>query len=378
MNTRCPPKRVPSAARFFTHCELTVQPPQSYGVGGQRSSGQLTGKPAGARPDYRGCCCAVSRGHPGRPNPSSPRATLGQLSAAPWELPSTIGCGIARTRTGDVQAIERILHSSECFYWMRHSGAPKSFFQQTSAAALPGQRSEAITKSLVKFICKDMRPISIVEGDGFREFCSEMESRYQIPSRTTISKNIVKLYDTTRANVKQILHECKDIALITDGWTSLATDAYVTLRGSHTAENVAECISEILDDFNIRESVIAVTTDNALNYVNAVERYLNLINIPCVAHTINLAVRKGLNTGPIERTLTRLKCSAAHFNRSPTDKCLLEDKQKLLGLKNDNLINDCVTRWNSTYDMICRASEQQAAVAAVIFEKKLSHLEFSG
>ncbi|MGH0154782.1 UNVERIFIED_CONTAM: hypothetical protein FKN15_045428 [Acipenser sinensis] len=56
MNTRCPLKRVPSAARFFTRCELTVQPPQNYSVGGQRSSGQLTGKPAGARPDYRGRC----------------------------------------------------------------------------------------------------------------------------------------------------------------------------------------------------------------------------------------------------------------------------------------------------------------------------------
>ncbi|MGH0134696.1 UNVERIFIED_CONTAM: hypothetical protein FKN15_074307 [Acipenser sinensis] len=60
MNTRCPPKRVPSAARFFTLCRLTVQPPQSYSVGGQRSSGQLTGKPAGARPDYSGRWCAVS------------------------------------------------------------------------------------------------------------------------------------------------------------------------------------------------------------------------------------------------------------------------------------------------------------------------------
>ncbi|MGH0156292.1 UNVERIFIED_CONTAM: hypothetical protein FKN15_031154 [Acipenser sinensis] len=113
MYTRCPPKRVPSAARFFTLCRLTVQPPQSYSVGGQRRSGQLTGKPAGARPDYRGHWCAVSRGHPGRPNPPSPRTTLGQFSAALWELPSTVGCGIARTRTGDIQAIERILHSSE-------------------------------------------------------------------------------------------------------------------------------------------------------------------------------------------------------------------------------------------------------------------------
>ncbi|MGH0127533.1 UNVERIFIED_CONTAM: hypothetical protein FKN15_041340 [Acipenser sinensis] len=102
---------------------LTVQPPQSYSVGGQRSSGQFTGKPAGALPDYRGHWCAVSRGHPGRPNPPSPRTTLSQLSTAPWQLPSTVGCGIAWTRTGDVQAIERILHSNECFYWMRHSGA---------------------------------------------------------------------------------------------------------------------------------------------------------------------------------------------------------------------------------------------------------------
>ncbi|MBN3286580.1 FAK1 kinase, partial [Polyodon spathula] len=38
MNTRCPPKRVPSAARFFTHCGFTMQPPRSYSLGGQRSS----------------------------------------------------------------------------------------------------------------------------------------------------------------------------------------------------------------------------------------------------------------------------------------------------------------------------------------------------
>ncbi|MGH0154965.1 UNVERIFIED_CONTAM: hypothetical protein FKN15_034156 [Acipenser sinensis] len=56
-NTRCPPKRVLSAARFFTLCRLAVQPPQSYSIGGQRSSGQLTGKPAGARPDYSGRWC---------------------------------------------------------------------------------------------------------------------------------------------------------------------------------------------------------------------------------------------------------------------------------------------------------------------------------
>ncbi|MGH0145953.1 UNVERIFIED_CONTAM: hypothetical protein FKN15_007080 [Acipenser sinensis] len=62
MNTCCPPKRVPSAACFFTLCRLTVQLPQSDSIGGQRSSGQLTGKPAGAQPDYRGrwCVCKAA------------------------------------------------------------------------------------------------------------------------------------------------------------------------------------------------------------------------------------------------------------------------------------------------------------------------------
>ncbi|MGH0181311.1 UNVERIFIED_CONTAM: hypothetical protein FKN15_006504 [Acipenser sinensis] len=97
---------------FFSHCGLTMQPPKSYSDGGQHSSGQLTGKPTGAQPDYRGRWCAVSQGHPGRPNPPSPRAALGQLSATRWKLPSSVSKGIAWTQTRDVQTIERILHST--------------------------------------------------------------------------------------------------------------------------------------------------------------------------------------------------------------------------------------------------------------------------
>ncbi|MGH0132229.1 UNVERIFIED_CONTAM: hypothetical protein FKN15_077750 [Acipenser sinensis] len=88
-----------------------MQPPRSYSIRGQHSSGQLTGKPAGDRPDYRGRQCAVSRGHPGRPKPSSPPGD--QLCSTPWELPSTIGNEIPWTRTGDVQAIGCILHSTQ-------------------------------------------------------------------------------------------------------------------------------------------------------------------------------------------------------------------------------------------------------------------------
>ncbi|MGH0126890.1 UNVERIFIED_CONTAM: hypothetical protein FKN15_034347 [Acipenser sinensis] len=154
MNTHCPLKCVPSAARFFTLCRLTVQPPQSYSVGGQRSSGQLTGKPAEDT--------LADLTHPSR-------ATLGQLSAAPWELPSTIGCGIAWTRTRDVQAIERILHSSECFYWMRHSGAQeKSYRDFRLQSVLEGTLNNKTYETVYNRLTVEEATVSVTDGSGLQ------------------------------------------------------------------------------------------------------------------------------------------------------------------------------------------------------------------
>lgn len=115
------------------------------------------------------------------------------------------------------------------------SGAAKSNVQSrlttyyTSAAALPEVRKRAITNQIATFICKDMRPVSVIEGAGFQGLVRELEPRYKIPCRTTITDRIVKLYDITRENVRTVLKGQKTLSLTTDGWTSLATDAYVTV-----------------------------------------------------------------------------------------------------------------------------------------------------
>ena len=44
------------------------------------------------------------------------------------------------------------------------------------------------------------------------------------------------------------------------------------------------------------------------------------------------------------------------------------EKQTLLGIKSHHLINDCVTRWGSTYSMLTRFIEQQQAICAVLLE----------
>ncbi|MGH0168708.1 UNVERIFIED_CONTAM: hypothetical protein FKN15_055199 [Acipenser sinensis] len=78
---------VKQAADITKLARLTMQPPKSYSVGGQRSSRAATGKPAGARPDYRDRWCAVSRGHPDRPNPPSPQGDARPIVRRPLEAP---------------------------------------------------------------------------------------------------------------------------------------------------------------------------------------------------------------------------------------------------------------------------------------------------
>ena len=49
---------------------------------------------------------------------------------------------------------------------------------------------EDITSKLVSTIVKDMRPIHLIEGEGFKEYTMSLEPNYPIPSRTTIMRRI--------------------------------------------------------------------------------------------------------------------------------------------------------------------------------------------
>lgn len=59
--------------------------------------------------------------------------------------------------------------------------------------------------------------------------------------------------------------------------------------------------------------MLSISTDNVPNYTNAVERHLQAVNVPCMANTINLTVRKGLAVRAIETPVSR----GLHFKQLP-------------------------------------------------------------
>lgn len=139
---------------------------------------------------------------------------------------------------------------------------------------------------------------------------------------------------------------------------------------SHTAEHLAEALTESLRDWEIAESKISCTTvDNGANVHKSLADVLQWSYLHCFGHTLNLAVKAGLAVSRISHV--QAKCSSiVSFFRSFKAKYTLTEKQKPLGLPEHTLLQDVCMRWNSTFEMMGRLLEQQAAVCAAVIELK--------
>ena len=100
----------------------------------------------------------------------------------------------------------------------------------------------------------------------------------------------------------------------------------------HTAENIGRVVTGILLEYDISEKVIAATTDNGTNVIKAVDQ-LNFLHMPCVGHTLNLAVKKCFELSQVSKALARIRKIVGHFHRSTKVMSKLREKQELLGIK---------------------------------------------
>ena len=250
------------------------------------------------------------------------------------------------------------------------------------------------------FIASDLRPYSIVESTAFRTFVKELDPRYHVPSRSHISQRVIpSLYEETRDAVMKQLDAAAMIALTTDGWTSRATQSYVTVTAhlitgdwqlkdfvlqtrimneSHSGENLALLLEEAILEWNIKKPgssgylPIPITTDNASNMVSAVQKAPSFgLHLGCFAHSLNLACQRALHVPTVAKLLARIRRVVAFFHRSSTAAASLKQKQALLQVTQHKLIIDVPTRWNSAYDMVVRYLEQQAPIMAVLTQSDI-------
>ncbi|WAQ94089.1 ZBED1-like protein [Mya arenaria] len=192
--------------------------------------------------------------------------------------------------------------------------------------AFNSARAAAISRSIGRYIIDDLRPVSVVEGPGFKNMIKSLDPRFSIPGRTYFSTTLIpNIYEETALKVKSSLSSAQTVALTTDGWTSKANESYVTITSIHitqkwrlqnfvlqtrmmpeihTGVNIAKVIREAITEWGIPIAHPPLVSDNAANMIVAGRELSSKLHIGCFAHMLNLAA---LKINAVSRILGRVR-----------------------------------------------------------------------
>ena len=169
---------------------------------------------------------------------------------------------------------------------------------------------------LVEWLCKNLRPFSIVEDKKFREFCTLLQrchGEFEMLGRTAIAEEVKNHAETCRIDFKSdVKEQCNYYCFTTDAWTSRAKDSYISLTlhfvtkelemkscmleidhlpGSHSGQALAERIRSLILDWKLNlNNCSMMVTDNGSNMVLA-SKLLGVEHMSCFAHSLHLVVQ---------------------------------------------------------------------------------------
>ncbi|KAL1716416.1 hypothetical protein EV715DRAFT_205342, partial [Schizophyllum commune] len=109
------------------------------------------------------------------------------------------------------------------------------------------QHTKTETKAeIVKWMAQSFRPFALVEDDGFKTLMKTGRPDYYIPSRSTVSRDVKRVFARTRARVARLLQDHDgDLSFVTDMWTSPNHIPY--MGTTVTLEHEGEIVTLVLD-----------------------------------------------------------------------------------------------------------------------------------
>lgn len=237
-------------------------------------------------------------------------------------------------------------------------------------------------KALCKYVILDELSFRAIEGEGFRLYSNTLEPRFVVPSRWTIARDCMQLYEEEKTKLKLKL-KGQRLCLTTDTWTSIQNINYMCLTAhwidddwclhkmilnfkqvvNHKGITIGKTVENCLLEWGI-DRIVTVTVDNASSNNIAIDHFksktsrwgttlLNneLMHVRCCAHILNLVVKDELKEE--KDCIAKVRNAIRYVRYSPSrllsfQKCVEKEKIDSKGL----LRLDVETRWNSTYLML--------------------------
>jgi Domain of unknown function (DUF4413) len=241
---------------------------------------------------------------------------------------------------------------------------------------------EDCRKALAKMVVVDEMPFRLVEGEGFKNFIKTVQPMFNVPSRVTVSRVCLKLFEEEKIKLMKVLKNQR-VCLTTDTWTFIQNLNYMCLTAhwidsdwklnhkilnfcvvpDHKGDTIGQTIEDCLIEWGIG-GIFTMTVDNATSHNGAIS-YLKrktkdwkgtildhkYLHLRCCAHIVNLIVREGLDEH--FESIQRIRKAVKYVKSSPKRLTAFKDCVEKEKIKCKNLLClDVETRWNSTYLML--------------------------
>lgn len=253
-----------------------------------------------------------------------------------------------------------------------------------------------VTELISKMIEKDMLPVSMVSGDGFRELLAYTVHNYKMPSVGDISRLIEGHFHEKMEELALQLSRVEKVALTADFWTALPYQRYITVFCSFITEDW-QGRSAVLQTHKLPSDSLVTTDSVTERLLNTVQTWgiggkvtacvhNNTQDIPsahgcahvtwdyatCFASTLQLAVCDGLSEDLV-RIIAAAGKLVKHFNHNMLASEALEHKQVQMCLPQHKLIQSSKARWDTICDMFERLLEQRWAIKAVLSDRTITN-----
>ena len=91
--------------------------------------------------------------------------------------------------------------------------------------------------ALAKMIIIDELAFKFVENEGFRKFMEDAQPKFKIPSRVTIARYCMHVFNDEKEKLKHVLSANKQmVSLTTDTWTSIQNMNYMCVIAHYIDE----------------------------------------------------------------------------------------------------------------------------------------------
>jgi Protein of unknown function (DUF 659) len=301
-------------------------------------------------------------------------------------------------------------HLEKCVVYQSHLAGTKDTHAQQKlnpvqqqqpirVRSLSKEQTEKLENKAGFAIYCGARPFSMYMEPYMKDFISDLEPAFEIPSDRTFATTVLdRCYEETKAQVLDVLRRARVLNISLDESSNINRDRIINICvltnlgpfclryelidvGTSSAERIADWlinqlsiletdIGQPLPDINSLTTDTCATMRSLWEKLRARDRFKRSLFVPCDSHGIQLLIKDIVLHSLFKDTMDRAQDIVVHFRKSHKQLALLRDYQQKIYNRQYALTLAGETRWGTQYNLLSHLKRTKEALRSFAFDGK--------